>query len=109
MQEPKKQHKVRRFIWRVLKYTTLCVLLLLISVFFLFQMHSVQTWLGKKASSYLSKELKTTIDIKTVKINFFKNASNHSGIGVLLIRGVANLVLKSGTQCGLMWIGTRIV
>jgi hypothetical protein len=74
MQEakPKKQHKVRRFIWRVLKYTTLSVLVLLISAFFIFQMHSVQTWLGKKASAYLSKELKTKIDIKSIKINFFK-------------------------------------
>jgi hypothetical protein len=75
MQEakPKEQHKVRRFIWRVLKYTTLSVVVLLVLAFFLFQMHSVQTWMGKKASAYLSKELKTTIDIKAVKINFFKS------------------------------------
>src|ERR1700757_3600961 len=72
MQEPKKQHKVRRFIWRVLKYTALSVLLLLVLAFFTFQMHSVQTWMGKKASAYLSKELKTKIDINSVKINFFK-------------------------------------
>ncbi len=72
MQKPKKLHKVRRFIWRVLKYTTLSVLVLLISLFFIFQMHSVQTWMGKKVSTYLSKELKTTISVKAVKINFFK-------------------------------------
>jgi len=72
MQKQKKPHKVRRFIWRVLKYTMLSVLLLLISVFVLFQMHSVQTWLGKEVSAYLSKELKTKIDIQSVKINFFK-------------------------------------
>lgn len=72
MTETKKPHKVRRFIWRVLKYTTLGFLILLFSLFFIFQLHSVQTWLGKKASAYLSKELKTKIDIKSVKINFFK-------------------------------------
>lgn len=72
MQEPKKQHKVRRFIWRVIKYTTLSVLLLLVLAFFIFQMHSVQTWMGKKASAYLSEELKTKIDISAIKINFFK-------------------------------------
>src|SRR5438309_7450638 len=69
----KKSGKVKSFIWRVLKYTSLSLLLLLIAVFVLFQMHGVQTWLGKKASAYLSKELNTKISVEAVKINFFKN------------------------------------
>ncbi|WP_128532523.1 translocation/assembly module TamB domain-containing protein [Mucilaginibacter gilvus] len=39
----------------------------------LFQYKPVQTWAGKKATVYLSKELKTTVDIKSLYIVPFKS------------------------------------
>ncbi|HEX7412862.1 MAG TPA: hypothetical protein VF411_02370, partial [Bacteroidia bacterium] len=64
--------KVSRFIWRSIKVTALLLLVILVSLFFLLQLPSMQTYLGKKASAYLSKELKTKIDIKAVNIDFLK-------------------------------------
>ncbi|MEO8760548.1 MAG: hypothetical protein ABI388_05170, partial [Bacteroidia bacterium] len=64
--------KVSSFIWRSVKITVLVLLILLISLFFLLQLPKVQTYLGKEASSYLSKKLKTKVDIKAVNIDFFK-------------------------------------
>src|ERR1700752_3088180 len=67
--------KVSRFIWRSIKITLLVVLVILLSAFFLVQVPSVQTYLGKKASAYLSKQLKTKIDIKVINIDFFKTVN----------------------------------
>jgi hypothetical protein len=64
--------KVSSFIWRGIKITVLVLLILLIGLFFLLQVPKVQTYLGKEASSYLSKKLKTKIDIKVVNIDFLK-------------------------------------
>jgi hypothetical protein len=50
------------------------VLLLFVSiVLILFQYKPVQTWAAKKATAYLSKELKTTVDIKSLYIVPFKS------------------------------------
>ena len=64
--------KVSSFIWRSIKITVLVLVILLISLFFLLQLPKVQTYLGKEASSYLSKKLKTKIDIKAINIDFLK-------------------------------------
>ncbi|HXB42301.1 MAG TPA: translocation/assembly module TamB domain-containing protein [Bacteroidia bacterium] len=72
MQQKPAKGKVRRFIWRFVKITLITVLLLGSLFYGLLQMHSVQTWLGKEASAYLSKALKTKISIDAIKINFFK-------------------------------------
>ena len=64
--------KVSSFIWRSIKITVLVLLILLVSLFFLLQVPKVQTYLGKQASSYLSKKLKTKVDIKAVNIDFLK-------------------------------------
>lgn len=76
-----KVRKVSSFIWRVIKITFLVLLVILLSCFFLLQMPSVQTYLGKEASAYLSKQLKTKIDIKAVNVDFFKTI-NLEGIYV---------------------------
>src|ERR1700679_2884143 len=76
-----KVRKVSGFIWRVAKITLLVLLVILLSSFFLLQMPSVQTYLGKEASAYLSKQLKTKIDIKAVNLDFFKTI-NLEGIYV---------------------------
>ncbi len=68
----KKLGKVSGFIWRGIKITLLVVLLILISSFVLLQLPSVQTYLGKETSAYLSKQLKTKIEIKAVNIDFLK-------------------------------------
>ena len=67
-----KVRKVSGFIWRVTKITLLVLFAILLSLFFLLQIPSVQTYLGKEASAYLSKQLKTKIDIKVVNLDFFK-------------------------------------
>jgi hypothetical protein len=73
--------KVSRFIWRSVKITLLVLLILVLSLFFLLQLPKVQTYLGKEASSYLSKKLKTKIDIKAINIDFLKTI-NLEGIYV---------------------------
>ena len=78
--------KVSRFIWRSIKITVLALLILLISVFFLLQLPKVQTYLGKEASAYLSKKLKTRIDIKAVNVDFLKTI-NLEGIYVEDLHG----------------------
>jgi len=70
MQKPR---KVRRFIRRFVKITLISLLLLVGILYGLLQMHSVQTWLGRKVSAHLSKELNTAIAINSVRINFFRS------------------------------------
>jgi len=68
-----KSRKVRRFIRRFVKITLISLLLLVGTLYGLLQMHSVQTWLGRKVSARLSKELNTAIAINSVRINFFRS------------------------------------
>ncbi len=49
--------------------STLCLLLIL---YFLFRLPSVQTWVAQRAASYLSSQLNTNIRLKGVDIEFFK-------------------------------------
>lgn len=63
--------KITRIFINSLAY--LFVTLVLFSFAFLLsiQSHTFQTWLGKKASVYLSRELQTKVEVKQVKIDFF--------------------------------------
>jgi len=63
--------KITRIFINSLAY--LFVALVLVSFTFLLaiQSYTFQTWLGKKASTYLSRELQTKVEVKQVKINFF--------------------------------------
>ena len=76
-----KLRKVSSFIWRSIKITALLIFIFLLSAFFLLQLPSVQTYLGKKASAYLSHALKTKIAIRAVNIDFIKTI-NLEGIYV---------------------------
>jgi hypothetical protein len=49
----------------------LAFILLIAGIIFSFQFESVQTWAAKKATKYLSQELKTTIDIKRLYLKPF--------------------------------------
>ena len=64
--------KVSGFIWRGVKITVLILLIFIVAAFFLLQLPRIQTYLGKKASAYFSKQLNTKIDIKAVNIDFLK-------------------------------------
>jgi hypothetical protein len=65
--------KVIRFIGRFIKYSLISVFVLLIAFFIAIQTSSFQTYLGKKASAWLSEELHTTISIEKVDIKFFSS------------------------------------
>lgn len=67
--------KVIRIFFKTLGVLALFIILLGVSLFFAVQSPSFQTWLGQKASGYLSKELNSTISIKAVNIKFFKKAN----------------------------------
>jgi hypothetical protein len=74
--------KVTRIFFKSLGILLLFLLLVGMALFFAVQTYSFQTWLGKKASSYLSKELNTKIDINSIRIDFFTKA-NLEGVLIL--------------------------
>lgn len=65
--------KVMRFIGRILKYSLISIFILLIAFFIAIQTSGFQTYLGQKASAWLSDELNTEIKIDKVDINFFNS------------------------------------
>ncbi|MDO9001432.1 MAG: translocation/assembly module TamB domain-containing protein [Bacteroidota bacterium] len=67
--------KVTRIFFKTLGVLTILILLLGVSLYFAIQSYSFQTWLGQKASNYLTGELHNNISIKTVKLDFFKKAN----------------------------------
>lgn len=66
--------KVTRIFFKTLGVLFILILLLGLSLYFAIQSHAFQTWLGQKAGNYLSGELKNTVSIKAVKLDFFKKA-----------------------------------
>lgn len=75
-------HKVIRIFC---KYTGLLLLFLILvasGLYFAVQTYTFQTWLGKKASSYLSEELQSQVYVSAIQINFFTKA-NVEGVLVL--------------------------
>ncbi len=67
--------KITRILFKTIGILILMVLLLGTFLYFAIQTHSFQTWLGKKAGSYLSDELKTTVSVDKIKLDFFTKAS----------------------------------
>lgn len=74
--------KVTRIFFKSLGYFSLFLILLGIGLYFGAQTYTFQTWLGKKATAYLSEELKSKIYINSVSLEFFSNA-NLEGVFVL--------------------------
>src|SRR6202008_2174461 len=62
-----------RFIGRFLKYSLICVFVLLVTFIIAIQIPAFQTYLGKKASAWLSEQLNTTISIGKVDVDFFNS------------------------------------
>lgn len=69
----KLQGKITRILWKTLKYSLILILLLLIGLAIAINTETFQTFAAQKAASYLSKELKTHIEVGKLKISFIKN------------------------------------
>lgn len=67
--------KVTRIFFKTLGVLTLLIILLGVSLYFAVQSFTFQTWLGQKASKYLSQELNNKVSIKTIRLEFFKKAN----------------------------------
>ena len=70
--------KITRIFLRSLGILTLVLILLGIVLFFGVQSYRFQTWLGKRAGSYLSSDLNTRVDVESVELDFFHNARLHN-------------------------------
>jgi TamB, inner membrane protein subunit of TAM complex len=62
--------KAGRWLLRIV----IVLVVLLISTYFLVQLPAVQTWLAQRATSWLSDELETKVEVKGVNIQFFTKA-----------------------------------
>ncbi len=63
--------KITRIFINSLAYLFVTLVLISFIVLLAIQSYTFQTWLGNKASVYLSKELQTKVEVKQIKINFF--------------------------------------
>lgn len=66
--------KVTRIFFKSLSALFLFLLIAGIGLYFAFQTYSFQTWLGRKAGSYLSSELQTRVEVSAVNLEFFSKA-----------------------------------
>ena len=64
-------HKVMRFIRSLLLYFFVLIFAIGLLLFFIIQTSSFQTYLGNKATNWLSRELKTEVKIERINIDFF--------------------------------------
>jgi hypothetical protein len=62
-----------RRIWRRIENVVFGLVFLLVVLYFILQTSAVQNWLIHKITAYLSSELKTTVSIQHVGIEFFDN------------------------------------
>ncbi|MCC6372257.1 MAG: translocation/assembly module TamB domain-containing protein, partial [Bacteroidia bacterium] len=74
--------KVSRIFFKSFGILALVILLLGIGLYFGIQSYTFQTWLGKRAGSYLSSELGTEVNVNSIQLDFFSEA--HLS-GVLLL------------------------
>ena len=63
--------KPLRKIWKILRNTLLILILLLVSGWVLIQLPPVQNWLVSQVTSRLSKDLNTTVTIRSVNFSLF--------------------------------------
>jgi len=69
MQE--KDNKIIKKRWSWWKTSLRVLLLLFVLLIGVVQFPTVQTWLAKKASEYLSKELEAKVEVERARVNFF--------------------------------------
>ena len=65
--------KITRILVKTLKYAFVLVVLLLVFVVIAINSPDCQTWLARKAASYLSSELGTRVQIDKLKLQFVKS------------------------------------
>lgn len=66
--------KITRILLKTLKYLFVLVILLLVFLIIAVNTDSVQTWLGQRATAYLSSELGTRVEVGAVHLHFIKTA-----------------------------------
>ncbi len=66
--------KITRIFLKSLGVIFVSLVLIATGLYFGIQTYAFQTWLGKRASGYLSSELKNKIEVKTVNLEFFSKA-----------------------------------
>jgi hypothetical protein len=67
--------KITRILLKTVLFSVLLVLVLLLTLFFVGQTETFQTWAAHRATNYLSKELGTKVEIDRLKISFIKNVT----------------------------------
>jgi hypothetical protein len=67
--------KITRILFKTIGILLLITIVLGVSLYFAIQSHTFQTWLGKKVGNYLGDELKTTVYINKISIDFFTKAN----------------------------------
>ena len=66
--------KITRIFFKTFGATLLLLIFIGTGLYFGVRSYTFQTWLGKKASNYLSSELGNTISIKAIQLDFFSKA-----------------------------------
>ncbi len=69
------QSKITRIFFKSLGVISLVIIILLIGFYFGIQSYSFQSWLGKQATKYLSRELNSKVEIESIQLDFFESAT----------------------------------
>ncbi|MBC7777274.1 MAG: hypothetical protein H7246_17710, partial [Phycisphaerae bacterium] len=79
-EQPLPPQQPAAFVWRLLKKLLrrvenmlFGIVIVLVALYFVLQLPSVQNWLVRKTTNYLSTELGTRVELKRVDIEFFDN------------------------------------
>jgi len=67
--------KITRIFFKSLGVISLVIIILLIGLYFGIQSYSFQSWLGKEATKYLSRELNSKVEIGSIELDFFESAT----------------------------------
>lgn len=67
--------KITRIFLKSLGVILLLIIILLTGFYFGIQTYTFQTWLGKQATKYISKELNSKIEIESIHLDFFESAT----------------------------------
>lgn len=67
--------KITRIFFKSIGAISLVIIILLISFYFGIQSYSFQSWLGKEATKYISRELNSKVEIESIHLDFFESAT----------------------------------
>ena len=69
------QSKITRIFFKSLGVISLVIIILLIGFYFGIKSYSFQSWLGKQATKYISRELNSKVEIESIQLDFFESAT----------------------------------